>query len=107
MEIDHYGEQICSFDSTDMMILSDAMETNNVVASLIFRNIKIDKCLAEHLKSILQDSSNSITNLQMEVIHGGGSGEGLMAAVIALTKNPTSSIYTLHLKGNIIDPLNA
>ena len=43
----------------------------------------------------------------MEVIHGGGSGEGLMAAVIALTKNPTSSIYTLHLKGNIIDPLNA
>jgi hypothetical protein len=50
VEIDHYGEQMCSFDSTDMMILSDAMETNTVVTSLIFRNIKIDKCSAEHPK---------------------------------------------------------
>jgi Ran GTPase-activating protein (RanGAP) involved in mRNA processing and transport len=106
VEIDHYGEQLCSFDSTDMMMLSDAMETNTFVTSLIFRNIQIDKCSAEHLKSILQNNSNSITNLQMEEIHGGG-GEGLMATAIALTLNPTSSINTLHLKGNIIDSSSA
>ena len=103
VEIDHGGE-LCSFDGTDMRLLTDAMQTNRFVTSLIFRNITIDGYSAELLKAMLQSSSNSITNLQMEEIRG---GEGPIAAVLALTLNPKSSIKTLHLKGNHIDALSS
>ena len=99
VEIDHRGETN-TFDNTDMKLLRDAMHSNRFVTSLVLRNVTVDKQSAEHLKAIIQSRSNVLTNLHMEEIRG---GEGPLAAALALTLHPKSTVQSLHLKGNNLD----
>lgn len=86
------------FDDTDMMALRDAMRDNTRVNCLVLRNIAIDGCTAQHMHPILVNAK-SLSSLRLEEI----SGEGPMAAFMALSHNPISSIRSLHLEGNTID----
>jgi Ran GTPase-activating protein (RanGAP) involved in mRNA processing and transport len=86
------------FDDTDMMAIACAMRNNTVVSHLVFRNIAIDGCSAQHLQPMLMNTK-SISSLRLEEIRG----EGPMAVALALSLNPTSSIRTLHLEGSAID----
>lgn len=99
VEIDHRGETN-TFDDSDMKMLRDAMHSNRYVKSLVLRNVTIVKESAEYLKDILQSRSNALTNLHMEEIRG---GEGPLAAALALTIQPKSTVQTLHLKCNNLD----
>eukprot|EP00536_Pseudo-nitzschia_multiseries_P008379 jgi/Psemu1/305677/fgenesh1_kg.211_\ len=53
---------------------------------------------------MLQSSTNAITNLHMEEIHG---EEGTIAAALALTLSPRSSLKSICFTGNHIDELSA
>jgi hypothetical protein len=96
LEID-CGES-SQFDDTDMMALRDAMRENTRVSHLVIRNMAIDGCTAQHFHPMLVNTK-SILSLRLEEIRG----EGPMAAALALSHNPVSSIRSLHLEGNAID----
>jgi hypothetical protein len=96
MEID-CGES-SQFDDSDMMALRTAMQDNTRVNRLVLRNIAIDGCTAQHFQPLLVNTK-TISSLRLEEI----SGEGMIAAALALSHNPVSSIRSLHLEGDAID----
>ena len=49
-----------------MRLLRDAMHTNRFVATLVLRNIIIDKNSAEYLMAILQSSFNALKIIYLE-----------------------------------------
>ena len=87
-----------SLDDGDIITLCDALNSNEVVTRLIFRNVDFGENENIHLAQVLQNT-NSISTVHLEETRG----IGQLAVATALHLNTTSSVRVLHLKGNLID----
>lgn len=91
-----------SLGDDDIMAIYDALNHNQVVSDVRFRNIKMKMDATLNLALILQNSQS----LQFLHIEESGTKEQI-AVAMALSLSSISSIRTLHLQGNRIDMKSA